>query len=71
MPDAEDETKEERKPLIVGQLTIENFKGIKKGSVDFRGHTLLVGGNNAGKSTICEALEESAIGVSQSRRFMK
>jgi len=25
--------------------------------VDFRGHTLLVGGNNVGKSTICEALE--------------
>ena len=30
---------------------------MKKGSVDFQGHTLLVGGNNAGKSTICEALE--------------
>ena len=57
MPDAEDETKEERKLLIVGQLTIENFRGIKKGSVVFQGHTLLVGGNNVGKSTICEALE--------------
>lgn len=49
--------KEERKPLIVRQLLIENFRGVKSGSIDFLGHTLLVGGNNAGKSTICEALE--------------
>ena len=51
------EVEEERKPLIVRQLTIENFRGVEKGSVYFQGHTLLVGGNNAGKSTICEALE--------------
>lgn len=48
---------DERKPLIVRHLFIENFRGVSKGSVDFQGHTLLVGGNNAGKSTICEALE--------------
>lgn len=48
---------EERRPLIVRHLSIQNFRGVKKGSVDFLGHTLLVGGNNAGKSTICEALE--------------
>lgn len=48
---------EERNPLIVRRLLIENFRGVKSGSVDFHGHTLLVGGNNAGKSTICEALE--------------
>ncbi|WP_068319128.1 ATP-dependent nuclease [Polycladidibacter hongkongensis] len=47
----------EQKPLIVRRLEIKNFRGVKKGSVDFQGHTLLVGGNNAGKSTICEALE--------------
>lgn len=57
MSDAEDQPEEERKPLIVRQLTIENFRGVKKGVVNFQGHTLLVGGNNAGKSTICEALE--------------
>ncbi len=57
MSDADDEPEEERKPLIVRQLTIENFRGVKKGAVSFEGHTLLVGGNNAGKSTICEALE--------------
>jgi putative ATP-dependent endonuclease of the OLD family len=48
---------EERRPLIVRRLMIQNFRGVKSGLVDFNGHTLLVGGNNAGKSTICEALE--------------
>lgn len=47
----------ERRPLIVRHLSLQNFRGVKKGSVDFLDHTLLVGGNNAGKSTICEALE--------------
>ena len=49
--------KVERRALIVRHLSIENFRGVSKGSVDFQGHTLLVGGNNVGKSTICEALE--------------
>ncbi|MEV3935631.1 AAA family ATPase [Glycomyces sp. NPDC049804] len=38
-------------------LEIENFRGIRKGRVTFQQHTLLVGGNNIGKSTVCEALE--------------
>jgi putative ATP-dependent endonuclease of OLD family len=38
-------------------LTITNFRGVANGVVDFHGHTLLVGGNNVGKSTICDALE--------------
>lgn len=48
---------EKREPLIVRRLSIQNFRGVKSGSLDFRGHALLVGGNNVGKSTICEALE--------------
>lgn len=48
---------EERRSLIVRHMSIKNFRGIKYGAVDFQGHTLLMGGNNAGKSTICEALE--------------
>ena len=44
-------------PLIVRRLNIKNFRGVKEGVVDFQSHTLLVGGNNVGKSTICEALE--------------
>lgn len=43
--------------MRVRRLTIRNFRGIHKGVVDFASHTLLVGGNNVGKSTICEALE--------------
>lgn len=38
-------------------LKIQNFRGIHQGEVYFAGHTLLVGGNNAGKSTVCEALD--------------
>src|SRR6266404_2515941 len=43
--------------MRVRRLKITNFRGISQGSVDFAGHTLLVGGNNIGKSTVCEALD--------------
>lgn len=43
--------------MRVSQLTIENFRGIKKADLQFTGHTLLIGGNNVGKSTVCEALD--------------
>lgn len=43
--------------MRVRLLEIENFRGIKTGRVVFQQHTLLVGGNNIGKSTVCEALE--------------
>lgn len=43
--------------MRVRQLDIENFRGIAEGHVVFQQHTLLVGGNNIGKSTVCEALE--------------
>ena len=39
------------------RLTIRNFRGIKKADLDFGGHTLLLGMNNVGKSTVCEALD--------------
>lgn len=38
-------------------LTISNFRGVAHGIIHFAGHTLLVGGNNVGKSTVCEALD--------------
>jgi putative ATP-dependent endonuclease of OLD family len=38
-------------------LEIENFRGVKEGQITFRDTTLLVGGNNVGKSTVCEALD--------------
>jgi putative ATP-dependent endonuclease of the OLD family len=43
--------------MRVRRLKITNFRGISDGSVDFAGHTLLVAGNNVGKSTVCEALD--------------
>lgn len=43
--------------MQVRRLNINNFRGVSSGQVDFQGHTLLVGGNNIGKSTVCEALD--------------
>jgi putative ATP-dependent endonuclease of OLD family len=43
--------------MRVRRLRITNFRGVSQGRVDFAGHTLLVGGNNVGKSTVCEALD--------------
>lgn len=43
--------------MKVRLLEVENFRGVKSGRIVFRGNTLLVGGNNVGKSTVCEALD--------------
>jgi putative ATP-dependent endonuclease of OLD family len=43
--------------MRVVKLEIENFRGIAKASLEFDSHTLLLGANNVGKSTIFEALE--------------
>ncbi len=43
--------------MRVRRLTIQNFRGIRHGVVDLSKHALLVGGNNVGKSSICEALD--------------
>jgi putative ATP-dependent endonuclease of OLD family len=43
--------------MRVRRLTIHNFRGVREGTIDFPGNTLLVGGNNVGKSTVCEALD--------------
>jgi len=43
--------------MQVRRLKLKNFRGVSEGVVDFSGHTLLVGGNNVGKSTVCEALD--------------
>lgn len=54
--------------MKVVQLTIENFRGIRSASLCFDGHTLLVGTNNVGKSTICEALD-LVLGPDRLNRF--
>ena len=38
--------------MKVRQLEIENFRGVRAGKVVFADNTLLVGGNNFGKSTV-------------------
>lgn len=43
--------------MKVRQLEVENFRGVRAGKVVFADNTLLVGGNNVGKSTVCEALD--------------
>jgi putative ATP-dependent endonuclease of OLD family len=42
--------------MRVSLLKIENFRGIKSGTIQFRDHTVLIGPNNSGKTTIIEAL---------------
>lgn len=54
--------------MQVSRLKLQNFRSIKSAELDFDGHTLLVGGNNVGKSTVCEALE-LALGPDRQSRF--
>jgi putative ATP-dependent endonuclease of OLD family len=41
----------------VRRVQISNFRGVRSGSVLLEPHSLLVGGNAVGKSTVCEALD--------------
>jgi len=43
--------------MKISSLKISNFRGIKQASLYFDGHSLLVGRNNIGKSTVCESLD--------------
>lgn len=43
--------------MKVRRLEIENFRSVASGLITFSNNTLLVGGNNIGKSTVCEALD--------------
>jgi len=54
--------------MKVVRLTIANFRGIKSAELLFEGHTLMVGTNNVGKSTICEALD-LVLGPDRLNRF--
>nr|WP_198981119.1 AAA family ATPase [Herbaspirillum sp. ASV7] len=42
--------------MRIASLAISNFRGVKTGHILFREHTVLVGANNTGKSTVIEAL---------------
>jgi predicted ATP-dependent endonuclease of OLD family len=54
--------------MKVVQLKIDNFRGIESAELKFDGHALLVGSNNVGKSTICEALD-LVLGPDRLNRF--
>lgn len=43
--------------MKVARVKIANFRSIKSAELYFDGHCLIVGPNNVGKSTICEALD--------------
>ncbi|MBP6702584.1 MAG: AAA family ATPase [Vicinamibacteria bacterium] len=43
--------------MKVVRLSISNFRGVKSAEIHFDGHTLMVGPNNVGKSTVFEALD--------------
>ncbi|MBF0625383.1 MAG: AAA family ATPase [Magnetococcales bacterium] len=43
--------------MRVARIEIENFRGIAKGSLLLSEHTVLVGDNNSGKSTVLEAID--------------
>jgi putative ATP-dependent endonuclease of the OLD family len=42
--------------MQIANLTIENFRGIREGTVRFGSHTVYIGPNNCGKTTVIEAL---------------
>ena len=41
---------------MITKLSIKNFRGIERGELELAPLTILLGGNNSGKSTILEAL---------------
>lgn len=42
--------------MEIASLKIDNFRGVREGTVRFTSHTVLVGPNNCGKTTVIEAL---------------
>ena len=43
--------------MKIAKLKISNFRSVKNAELLFDGHSLLLGPNNIGKSTICEAID--------------
>jgi putative ATP-dependent endonuclease of the OLD family len=43
--------------MRIARVKIGNFRGISEAEIPFSGHTVLVGDNNSGKSTVLEALD--------------
>ena len=45
------------KGMRIRRLELANFRSVAEGKVTFPGHTVIIGGNSVGKSTMCEALD--------------
>ena len=43
--------------MRIRRLTLANFRSVAEGNIIFPGHTVIIGGNSVGKSTLCEALD--------------
>ena len=43
--------------MRIRRLKLTNFRSVAAGNVKFPGHTVIIGGNSVGKSTMCEALD--------------
>ena len=43
--------------MRIRSLELANFRSVAEGKVIFPGHTVIIGGNSVGKSTMCEALD--------------
>jgi predicted ATP-dependent endonuclease of OLD family len=42
--------------MRIVKMVIDNFRGIKHGTIYFDEHTVLIGMNNSGKSTVIDAI---------------
>ena len=43
--------------MRIRRLNLTNFRSVAAGTLTFPGHTVIIGGNSVGKSTMCEALD--------------
>ena len=43
--------------MRIRRLKLANFRSVAEGEIVFPGHTVIIGGNSVGKSTLCEALD--------------
>lgn len=43
--------------MRIRRLTLKNFRSVANGEILFPEHTVVIGGNSVGKSTMCEALD--------------
>lgn len=43
--------------MRIRRLTMSHFRSVAEGEINFPDHTVIIGGNSVGKSTMCEALD--------------